>query len=279
MRTDFHQQRKAAWEGAFGHLEDVRNYFGRPYAMAVTPLLVNSIKDSIRATDRRPSARILVLTGRKGNFRRFVLPELQKHLNIAAGKTVRLQLVEHEYYPSVYLESKAPGPTDEDAKLPFEKESFNVVYGASVLHGDLELPERVVREAKRVTKPGGAIIHVQDHIPAVDIWGQHGRDSSTRNIPGYLWAHSSLADHVVTEVGNELNLTGQVIPVRGQTVTTDLLELPLQIRERMDVPAPNASENLYSYQLGRLGYGKSPFAGRNRQLEYGGIATVLTKPR
>lgn len=48
-------------------------------------------------------------------------------------------------------------------KLPFENNSFDLVYGRAVLHHSQNLPQ-FCREAARVLKPGGLFIAVREHV-------------------------------------------------------------------------------------------------------------------
>jgi SAM-dependent methyltransferase len=48
-------------------------------------------------------------------------------------------------------------------ELPFQKESFDVVYGRQLLHHAKDLPQ-LTREASRVLKKGGTFIAVREHV-------------------------------------------------------------------------------------------------------------------
>jgi SAM-dependent methyltransferase len=48
-------------------------------------------------------------------------------------------------------------------KLPYDSDTFDIVYGRQVLHHAYDLPQ-LVREAGRVLKPGGVFIATREHV-------------------------------------------------------------------------------------------------------------------
>jgi SAM-dependent methyltransferase len=62
--------------------------------------------------------------------------------------------------------------------LPFENESFDIVYGRAVLHHARELPA-LLREVARVLRPGGLALFVREHVI-----------SRPEDLPAFLQGHA-----------------------------------------------------------------------------------------
>jgi ubiquinone/menaquinone biosynthesis C-methylase UbiE len=77
--------------------------------------------------------------------------------------------------------------------LPFEDESFVVVYSWGVIHHS-EKPERIIAEIKRVLKPGGVFIGMlynRHSLVVLKLWVKYGllKGKPFRSFADLVWNH------------------------------------------------------------------------------------------
>lgn len=224
---------------------------------------------------RKPSVSVLVVGGGTGVFSKTLLVPVRGFLK-RRGQPVDIKVVETDLEHAAVSKSGGDKAVADVLRLPFKKESFDLVVGQSMIHqGGRNLLGERLAEIKRVISPNGCFVHVQDVPPDFRDWARSNappvlnlgtRASSDAFSSALNEAHGNLLDDLRLR-SRENGLTFGAAKVRGEAIVSKKHVLGEVGGQNFD------RENFFHFHFGAFG-AKRAKGISGKKLVYEGFVTL-----